>query len=250
MLPRYYIFSYLPPLLHYIFIHAMLKRDYKGKGSDRTLGLKRGKAAIKRETSSVTARKILMWVVLFCLVFFINYLFFVHLNPIKKKQINSRISPREHTMPGNSKEWFDEGYKNYQEGNPEKAVEAFSKVISINSKEARVYLYRGIVYNTMGMYDKAISDYDTAITLNPDYAEAYNNKGWAYLKKEEFNHTIKDCSEALRLNPAMPKAYYTRGVAYQALGLLAKGRKDFQKSCELGDHNGCQAYREVSKVKR
>ena len=228
----------------------MVIKDYKGKNSDRTLGLKRGKSAIKQETSSRTPGKIVMWVALFGLVFVINYLFFVHLEPINKKEINRGLTPKEHTMPDTIAEWLDKGYKRYQEGNLIQAVEAFSKAIILNPKETRAYLDRGIVYSNMGMYGKAINDYTTVITLNPDYAEAYNNRGWAYLKKALFDHTIKDCSEALRLNPAMATAYYTRGMAYKAQGLLDMAKKDFQKSCELGNNSSCQAYGELSKTKR
>jgi len=228
----------------------MVIKDYKGKNSDRTLGLKRGKTAIKREDSSLTPGKIVIWVALFGLVFFINYLFFVHLKPINKKGINRGLTPKEHTMPDNSAGWLDKGYKRYQEGNLMQAVEAFSKAITLNQKEKRAYLDRGIAYSNMGMYDKAINDYTTVLALDSDYAEAYNNRGWAYLKKALFDHTIKDCSEALRLNPAMATAYYTRGMAYKAQGLLDMARKDFQKSCELGNDSGCQVYKKVSKTKQ
>jgi len=228
----------------------MVIKDYKGKNSDRTLGLKRGKTAIKREASSLTAGKIVIWVALFGLVFFLNYFFFVHLKPINKREINRRLTPKEHTMPDKSAEWLDKGYTRYQEGNLIKAVEAFSKAIILNPKETKAYLDRGIVYSTMGMYDKAINDYTTVIALNPDDAEAYNNRGWAYLKKVLFDHTIKDCSEALRLNPAMATAYYTRGMAYKAQGLLDMAREDFQKSCELGNNSACQAYGKLSKTKK
>jgi len=202
-----------------LFINAMVIKDYKGKNSDRTLGLKRGKAAIKRETSSLTPGKIVVWVAVFGLVFFINYLFFVHLKPINKKEINRDLTPKEHNMPD-------------------------------TIAESKAYLDRGIAYSNMGMYDKAINDFTTLIALNPDYAEAYNNRGWAYLKKALFDRAIKDCSEALRLNPAMPTAYYTRGMAYKAQGLPDMAKKDLQKSCELGNNSACQAYGELSKTKR
>ena len=233
-----------------LFINAMVIKDYKGKNSDRTLGLKRGKAAIKRETSSLTPGKIVVWVAVFGLVFFINYLFFVHLKPINKKEINRDLTPKEHNMPDTIAELLDKGNKRYQEGNLVQAIEAFSKAINLNPKETKAYLDRGIAYSNMGMYDKAINDFTTLIALNPDYAEAYNNRGWAYLKKALFDRAIKDCSEALRLNPAMPTAYYTRGMAYKAQGLPDMARKDLQKSCELGNNSACQAYGELSKTKR
>jgi len=228
----------------------MVIKDYKGKKSTRTLGLKRGRAAIKQEASSVTPGKIIMWAALFGLVFFINYFFFVHLKLINKKEINRGLTSREHKMPDNISEWLDEGCKRYQEGNLERALEAFSKAIIINPEETIAYLDRGMVYSKMGMYDKAINDCNMVIALRPDYAEAYNNRGWAYLKKGLFDHTIKDCSEALRLNPAMATAYHTRGMAYKAQGLLDMARKDFQRSCDLDNDSGCQAYGEISKTNR
>ena len=64
-----------------------------------------------------------------------------------------------------------------------------------------------------------------------------------------FDLAIQDCTQALALNPNIATAYHTRGMAYKSKGLLDRAREDFQKSCELGDINGCQAYRELSKPK-
>jgi len=224
-------------------------KDYKGKDIYRTLSLRRGKSAIKREISSVTPGRILMWLGLFGLVALVNYLFFVHLEPINKKEINRGSTQKEHKRKDNFAEWFDKGYKRYQEGDLTKAAEAFTKAIILNPEKTRSYFHRGIAYNKMGMYDKAINDYTKVIALNPDYVEAYNNRGWAYLQKGLFNRAIKDCSKALLLNPAMATAYHSRGMGYKAQGLLDMARNDFQKSCELGNNKGCQAYGELSKAK-
>ena len=228
----------------------MVIKDYKDKNSDQTLGLKRGKATIRKGASSFTPTKIVMWGALFGLVFFINYLCFVHLRPIEKKEINRKGTLNEQTTPNTHVQWLDKGYKRYHEGNLIQAVEAFNNAIILNPKETKAYLGRGIVLSDMDMYDKAIKDYTTVISLNPNHAEAYNNRGWAYLKKALFDHSIKDCSAALRLNPSMARAYYTRAMAYKAQGLLGMSRKDFQKGCELGNNNSCQEYGELSKVQK
>jgi Tfp pilus assembly protein PilF len=59
------------------------------------------------------------------------------------------------------------------------------------------------------------------------------------------DHAIEDCTQALLLNPDMASAHLTRGMTYKAKGLLDMAKSDFQKSCELGDNNGCQAYGEI-----
>lgn len=227
----------------------MVIKDYKDKNSDRILGLKRGKRAIKGDASSSTPKKIVMWIALFGLVFFINYVFFVHMIPIKKKGTTDNTA-KKNTTEDTYDQWLDKGYKRYHEGNLIQAMEAFNKAIILNPKEPKAYFGRGIVLSNMDMYDKAIKDYTKVIALNPDHAGAYNKRGWVYLKKSLFDRTIKDCSAALRLNPFMAAAYYTRAMAYKAKGLLSMARKDFQKGCELGNDNSCQAYGELSKVKK
>ena len=238
----------MPFLLTGVFsIIPLVIRDYKSTSKDQTLGLKRGKSAIKREAASLTRRKIIMWAILFGLVFFINYLFFTHTETMNKKEMSKEINQKEHNIPDSIAQSLAKGKKKYQEGNFRQAVAAFSKAISLNSKETRAYLGRGIAYSNLGMHDKAINDYTKVITLNPDNAEAYNSRGRAYLKKDLFDHTIKDCSNALQLNPEMATAYYTRGMAYKAQGLLDMAGKDFQKSCDLANKSGCKALKELSK---
>ena len=189
----------------------MVIRDYKSSSRDQTLGLKRGKSAIKREGIFLTRRKIIMWVILFGLVLFLNYLFFTHLEPINKKEINKEFSPKEQSISDTIAQLLDKGNKRYQEGNFMEAIAAFSKAIRLNPKETRAYLERGIVYSNMGMYDKAINDCTKVITLHPDHAEAYHK----------------------------------RGMAYEARGRVDMAKKDFQKSCKLGIGNGCQAYNKL-----
>jgi len=227
---------------------GMAIKDYKDKKSYRTLGLKKGKAAIKREISSLTPERVFMWLGLFGLVVFVNYLFFVHLGPSDEKETRRGLTLREHIRSDTLEEWFDKGYRRYQEGDLEGAVEAYTEAIIHRPEETSSYFNRGIVYVEMGEHDKAVDDYNKVIALDPDYADAYNNRGWAYLQKGLFDLAIQDCSQALILDPDMATAYHTRGMAHKRKGMFDMARSDFQKSCQLGDINGCQAYGELSKL--
>ncbi len=226
----------------------MVVKDYKGKHTYRRLGLQRGKAVIKRESSSITPGRIGMWLGLFGLVVFVNYLFLVHLGPLSKKETKTAPTVQGSKRAGTFTDWFDKGYERYQEGALMEAVEAYTKAIILMPKESRAYFNRGIVYISIGDYDKAIDDYSKVIALDPDYVEAYNNRGWAYLHKGLFDRAIQDCNQALLLDPHMGTAYHTRGMAYRGKKLFDRAKSDFQKCCELGDNNGCKAYEELSKV--
>jgi len=220
-------------------------QDYKGKGTHKTLGLQKGKAVTKKRAFSRKRIKVLVWIGLVALVVFLNYLVFVHLGPLGKKEITAGQILKENTGAHSFDKWFDEGHKNYQEGNLSGAEDAYTKAIMQQPEEVKSHFNRGIVYITMGEYDKAIEDYTKVISMQADYPEAYYNRGWAYFHKDMFDRAIEDCNQALLLNPDMASAHLTRGMAYKAKGLLDKAKSDFQKSCELGDNNGCQAYGEL-----
>jgi tetratricopeptide (TPR) repeat protein len=223
-------------------------KDYKGKETYTTLGLKRGKAAIKRGTSPIKPRRVLMWLGLCALVVFVNYVVFVRLNPISKKETNANPTPKQNKDSNTFAEWFDAGYKRYQEGDLMGAAEAYTKAIILKPEEPRSYFNRGIVYIKMGEHDKAIDDCNKVISLDPGYTWAYSNRGWAYFQKGLFDRAIQDCNQALLLDPDMATAYHTRGMAYKGKGLLDMAKDDFQKSSELGDSNSFKAYGEVPKV--
>ncbi|MFW6148056.1 MAG: tetratricopeptide repeat protein [Thermodesulfobacteriota bacterium] len=224
----------------------MTVHDYKGKDAYRTLGLRRGKNAIKRETSTLSSKRICIWVALFAMVALLNYFVFVLLGPIGKKGVNPSET-NEHTSADTFAKCFDMGCKKYQEGDFRGAIEAYTEAIALKPDEIQPYFNRGIAYIDLHMNDKAIDDYNTVLVMNPDYAEAYKNRAWAYLQNGLFDYAIRDCSKALKLDPYMAEAYYTRGLAYKGKGMLETAKKDLQKSCGLGDSHGCKAYKEVLK---
>jgi tetratricopeptide (TPR) repeat protein len=230
-------------------MNIMAIKDYKGKNTYRSLGLRRGKAAIKQEASSITAGRICLWLGLFALVAVVNYFVFVRLGPINKQ------APNEHTMKGTDKradefaEYFDMGCKRYQEGDLKGAIGAYTEAISLKPEEMKTYFNRGAAYSELNLYDKAINDYTTVIAMNPDSSEAYHNRGRAYLQKGLWDQAILDCSRALTLDPHMATTYQTRGMAYKGKGMLETAKRDFQKGCELGDKHGCREYKKFTKSK-
>jgi protein O-mannosyl-transferase len=154
----------------------------------------------------------------------------------------------------------------------------WSAVIEKYPKIRVAYNNRGMAYDKMGLFDKAIGDFDTAITLAPGDSEAYSNRGMLYGKTGRFDKAIGDLEKAIALNPSHLAVYNTRntlGVVYAEAGLVDKafeqfnkailmdqdhamaynnrgllyaitGNKtraalDYQKACDLGDSNGCNA---------
>jgi tetratricopeptide (TPR) repeat protein len=226
----------------------MTIKDFKGKNTYRTLGLRRGKAAIKRETSPLAPKRVCLWLGLFALVALLNYLVFVRLGPIGKK------GPKLHGISEGYKradafaECLDAGCTRYQEGDLKGAIEAYSEAIALKPEEIRSYLNRGVAYIELRLYDKAIDDCNTVIAMDPDHSEAYHNRGRACLQKGLLETAILDCSKALTLDPHMAIAYRTRGMAYKEKGMLERAKSDLQKSCELGDAHSCKAHQDLKQT--
>jgi tetratricopeptide (TPR) repeat protein len=242
---RYCIIFY--PLTQIMLVlNVVVIKDYKGKDTYRTLGLRKGKAVIKKETSSIAPGRITMWLALFALVALVNYVVFMRLEPINKKGLKIGPTQEGHNRADTFAEWFDKGCKRAQEGDLRGAVEAYTDAIVLKPEEIGPYFNRAIVYMQLGMLNKAIDDYNMVIALNPDYTEAYHNRARAYLQKGLFDLSIQDCNKALKLDPHMATAYHTRGKAYEGKGLRGLAKKDFQNSCELGEVSGCRDYKQIS----
>lgn len=76
--------------------------------------------------------------------------------------------------------FFEAGLKASTEGDPTRAVEAFSQAIQRMPMMAGTYLHRGRALAGLGRIKEALSDFTTAIELSPDSPTAYECRADAY----------------------------------------------------------------------
>jgi len=57
------------------------------------------------------------------------------------------------------------------------AVEHFTRVIAIDPKTARAYMFRSAAFGKLGQGDKAVADIETAVTLDPSLAHSIQVDG-------------------------------------------------------------------------
>ncbi len=77
--------------------------------------------------------------------------------------------------------WYEQGLAHREADRFKKAVEAYSKAISLNPEYADAYYNRGNVYADLKQYDRAIADFGKAISIDPEFAAAYINRGYVYM---------------------------------------------------------------------
>ena len=101
-------------------------------------------------------------------------------------------------------------------GRMDKAIDDFTRALSIDHRYARAYCGRGIAFMRKGLVDIALEDFSKAIALNPQYVEPRWRRGQAYLDTGSNDRAVRDALRAIQLSPQQPIAFGILGSAFLA----------------------------------
>ncbi len=130
---------------------------------------------------------------------------------------------------GDALSYFYEGTKYLSQGQPQKAIEALSKAIGVDSKYAYAYVNRGLAYYELEEQEKAQADFLKALKIDPNDETANNNLGILYFEMMEYDRALFYFEHALRLSkPQSPR----RAAIYRNLSFVYKQLVDIEQSKE------------------
>jgi tetratricopeptide (TPR) repeat protein len=115
---------------------------------------------------------------------------------------------------------FNDGRYELMNGNFEKGIECFSKLLRQDPDNKLALISRGSAFLKMNRIDEAIKDFDRAIDIDSNYARAYHLRGIAREKDGDNDGALDDFSKAVEFDPEYGAAYYSRGT------LLTKIKKE------------------------
>ncbi|MFN6563216.1 MAG: tetratricopeptide repeat protein [Nostoc sp. ChiSLP01] len=122
--------------------------------------------------------------------------------PQEAKIVLSKVNPSDDPDFYN-----DRGYQRYRENKLNDAITDFEKAISLSPKSI-FYNNLGNAYSAQENFDKAVEAYSKAINMDYKNASAYNGLGYALKLKEKYDfnpetleEAIKNFRQALNLNP-------------------------------------------------
>jgi tetratricopeptide (TPR) repeat protein len=101
--------------------------------------------------------------------------------------------------------------------------------------------FGNISYND-GKYDKAIEHYTKAVTIQPDYAEALYNIGSVYYDMKQYDKTIDYCQKAINSRPEYAEAYSLMGMASSNIGRADDAMKYLQAALRIDPDNAESHY--------
>ncbi len=97
------------------------------------------------------------------------------------------------------------------------------------------YAKEGDKQYAIGNFGKAIEFYTKAISINPNSTKAYNSRGVAYYELKNYRSAISDYTKAISVDPNNLGTIINRGVSYSRSGDYKNATKDARKACALGD---------------
>ncbi|MFA6979339.1 MAG: tetratricopeptide repeat protein [Ignavibacteriaceae bacterium] len=118
-------------------------------------------------------------------------------------------------------------------GNTQKAIELYSKAISVDHYDESSYNNRGVEYCKLKDYISAISDFSSAIQINPVKADSFSSRGNCYDILGEYDKAILDQSKAIELKPHNNKYWNNRGVSFLHMKKYQAALSDFDKAIGL-----------------
>lgn len=181
----------------------------------------------------------------------------------EKKKAESKILEEERQYL--SKSWYEKGFRHFNRGELDQAVEAFTSAIKLVPEDAVSYQDRGHVYVLRRQYDMAIVDYSKAIEImlpmlelgvafgnkravsffKDMLAKSYNDRGVAYFRKGQYAKAIEDFDKAIATDPSLIIALVNRGSVYVKRGLTQKAVEDYNNACQMGHEVGCRKLNEL-----
>lgn len=116
--------------------------------------------------------------------------------------------------------------------NPILAEQYFNRAIQTAPNNSDVHEYYATYLYYQGQSDKAISEYQKVIALNPTYAEAYNSLGGVYFSNGNMELGIKVFQQSLAVKETQ-EAYSNLGTAYFMTKDFEQAAQMYQRAIKL-----------------
>ena len=150
--------------------------------------------------------------------------------------VNSAIAQETNHL-SRSDVFIIEGALHSSEGDFDKAIASFTKVLQFDPTNTFAIFDRASVYRAKGEYKKSISDFNKYLVLNPTNDLAYKNRASDFAAINEFDKAISDWNEALRLNPNDATALALRGFSYQTIDRFDEALNDYDQAIQIDPKN-------------
>lgn len=203
-------------LVNISYKNKQLERLTIGRMRDKYNDIDKQLATLTQETTSLKQLKI-------------------QLDDVRAKVETSERNAKQSQANAMISRLYSEASKEYQ-NNPQRAIDLYTRIISLNEKEFEAYNNRAILYLQREEYEQTINDTTKAITINNAVAYAYAVRGVAKNKLKRFENAIDDFSKALQYckdDKHRNQIYLDRAESYFGLEQFDKTVEDYDSADKI-----------------
>lgn len=118
------------------------------------------------------------------------------------------------------------------------AVEAYKKIIDINSNNVFAYKKIGFLEMNLGNYVQALQAINKSLELDSLDAMTYNNKGYLYYLNKKYKEAILEYSKAIIIDSTNINAFVNRGLSKIEMLDYNSAKSDFEICTKLDPNSG------------
>lgn len=127
-------------------------------------------------------------------------------------------------------------------GEYEKAIKEANLLVASKSKDASVYLLRGVIYLHAKKQSEAVVDLTKAIDLDSSLDRAFAERAGCYAKQQDWRKAIRDITSAIQLNPSVHDYWNMRGGYLCKINDLDQALMDFNRTIEINPSDDSNYY--------
>ena len=133
------------------------------------------------------------------------------------------------TAPQRAQAAFDDAQRLMSAGHYAKAIDGFTRTLSIWPQMANAYVERGLSHHFLGEDSQALEDLDRALGLDPNLSGAYAAKGSISRDHGDVSRAMEEYTRSIQSSPNV-EAFFERGQLYEKLGEHQKAIADYDQA--------------------
>lgn len=123
---------------------------------------------------------------------------------------------------------LDEAQAAYAKKDLSQAMTLINKAMKLEPRNARTYFARARLYSSQGESEKAIQDFDRVIELDPSATDVLQLRGIERFRQGHAADAVRDFNNYLAANPNQTPYHWQRGIAFYYTDQFTEGRQQFE----------------------
>jgi tetratricopeptide (TPR) repeat protein len=148
-------------------------------------------------------------------------------------EARTALRQAESLNPDSARVRLAAGLLNQLDGQDQKALEDYRRVLELEPRNVDAYLRMASAYDKFELPEKAIDAYKKAIDLDPGYFEPYEELGAFFYYRGRYPEAAEQFQKVIERAPGMFRAYSNLGATLMDLGKYDEAEKALMQSLNL-----------------